>query len=95
MKSWFDDFVEMKIILGTDDEEEVDEELIAEQREQLANLRIELAHLQDELGYMEPDEPEDVESDSYSRWEARRDLLEEQIADVESEIEDLEAELES
>lgn len=94
MGTWFDDFMEMKIVLGTDDEEEIDEELIAEQRERLADLRIELAHLQDELGYMDPDEPEDTESDSYSRWEARRDLLEEQISDVEAEIENLEAELE-
>ena len=39
-------------------------------------------------------EPDDIMSDSYARWEARRELPEEQIAEVETEIEEIESELE-
>ena len=39
---------------------------------------------------VEDDEPDDVSSEAFARWEQRRDLLEEKIACVEEQIDELE-----
>ena len=90
MGDWFDDFLVMKMI-EDDAEEEQEDDLKAE--EALEALNNELSTLQDELLTVECNEPDDCLSDSYTRWEARRDLLEEQISAVESEISELEERL--
>lgn len=60
----------------------------------LKDLRAELTVLRTELKVLEQGEPKDICSDAYERWEARHDLLQEQISDVEDEIEDAKSELE-
>ena len=98
---WFDDYMVMKILEAEENEEKSTRELFDESEEDLDSdaeecterleaLQKELSDLQDELITVEVDEPDDMLSDSYTRWEARRDLLEEQIAEVESDISDLE-----
>lgn len=76
-----------------DELEEEDEEASEELREQLEALNAELSDLQDELAALEAKEPEDICSDAHDRWDARRDLLEDQILDVEEAIDDVEGEL--
>ena len=89
MSKWFDDFMAMKILEddSTSEEEEVD---TSEMEEALEALQDELSLLQDELLTLECNEPDDGLSDAHVRWEARYDLLADQISDVEIEIEELE-----
>ena len=49
--------------------------------------------MEDQLSDLESNEPE-KDTSSYSRWEARQELLEEQISAVEEEIEQMEELLE-
>lgn len=95
MGEWLDDFVIMQMMeeeseenLEEDGEEESEENAAAE--ELLEALQEELSTLQDELFTVECNEPADGLSDVYTRWSARRDFLEEQIAEVESAIYELE-----
>lgn len=100
MSNWFDDFMVMKILEddSTTDESddftsEEDQEDTTEAEEALEALRDELSTLQDELSTIECNEPNDLFSDAYNRWEVRHSLLEEQIADVEVAIAELEEQL--
>lgn len=77
--------------LCEEEEDENSEDDESEQREEMLDqLRDELSDLEDELLAVELNEPEDVLSESYTRWESRRDLLEEQILCIEQELEELE-----
>ena len=82
MPDWFDDFMIMKMI-----EEDSDH---AQKEEQLETLQEELSALEDKLFDIECNEPDDILSDAYARWESIKSLIEEQIAEVESKIWDLE-----
>ena len=100
MSDWFDDFMVMKILENDSASEgndeyttEEDEEDSAEAEEALDALRDELSTLQDELTTVECNEPDDLFSDAFNRWEARHNLLEEQIADVEGAIAELEEQI--
>ena len=100
MSDWFDDFMVMKILENDSASEgndeyppEEDEEDSAEAEEALDALRDELSTLQDELTTVECNEPDDMLSDAYTRWEARHSLLEEQITEVEGTIAELEEQL--
>ena len=64
-----------------------------ELEERLEELQEELSALEDQLSDLEDNEPEDGTS-TYTRWEARQALLENQISAVEEEIEHLEELLE-
>ena len=90
MGSWFDDFMVMKILDGDSDSDEECCKDTSDSEELLEGLRNELSTLQDELSIIELDEPGDILSDTYTRWDARRELLEDQIATVEAEISELE-----
>jgi len=72
------------------DDEDPDDGLTERDEEKLSLLRDELSDLEDELITVEVNEPDDILSEAYARWEQRRDLLEEQIACVEEQIDDLE-----
>lgn len=74
-----------------EEESESDDFDDIEAEETLDHLRDELLDLEDELITVEVNEPEDILSDAYTRWEHRRDLLEEQIDEVEQKIAELEA----
>lgn len=91
MSDWLDDFMIMQM-MEEDSEEDGEEESEenAEAEELLEALQEELSILQDELFTVECNEPTDGLSDAYTRWSARRDLLEEQIAEVEAAIWELE-----
>lgn len=80
MSGLFDDFITF----------EMTEEDKQENEEALERLNDELSTLEDELFTLDCNEPDDIESASYTRWSARKALLEQQISDVESEISDLE-----
>ncbi len=102
MGDWFDDFMVMKILeeepktervkLGLAKTEPVPpaKEGKEEHSEELDELLHELDLLGDEMHALECNEPIDVLSDAYTRWEARRDLLEEQMNEVEAHISELE-----
>ncbi len=90
MGNWFDDFMVMKILERDSDFDEECSEDTSEIEELLEGLRTELTTLQDELSIIELDEPGDILSDTHMRWDARRELLEDQIATVEVEISELE-----
>ena len=97
MSNWFDDFMVMKILENDSTSEEndgfaseEDEVDTSEMEEKLEALQNELSSLQDELLTLECNEPDDILSDTYTRWEVRHDLLSEQINDVETEIGELE-----
>ena len=97
MSNWFDDFMVMRILEDDSASEESDdytseedEEDTAEAEEALEVLQNELSVLQDELSTIECNEPDDLLSDAYNRWDARHSLLEDQIADVEEAIAELE-----
>ena len=96
------DSLELGFVLAIAEEEErqaaekaaaEEEEAFDELWDQVMELRGELASLQEELVELEGREPEDICSDAHDRWEERKDLLEEQISDVEGAIEESEDEL--
>lgn len=74
-----------------EEETEADDFDDIEAEETLNQLRDELLDLENELITVEVNEPDDILSDAYTRWEQRRDLLEEQIDEVEQKIAELEA----
>jgi hypothetical protein len=80
------------VLFADDPEEEAADEDITDNdaAELLDALQEELSVLQDELLSVECNEPADSFSEAYTRWEARRDLLESQIFEVEVAIQDLE-----
>lgn len=82
MSDWFDGFMFMKMM-----EEESER---VQKTEWLETLQEELSALEDKLFDVECDEPDDILSDAYTRWESRKSLIEEQIAEIESKIWDLE-----
>lgn len=90
MGSWFDDFMVIKILDGDSDPDEECCEDPSDSEELLEELRTELSTLQDELSIIELDEPGGILSDTHMRWDARRELLENQIATVEADISELE-----
>lgn len=68
-------------------------EALEELSGRLKELQAELTALHAELKVLQQGEPKDICSDAYERWQARYDLLEEHISDVEDEIEDAKSEL--
>ena len=62
--------------------------------ENLGSLRGELFELEERLMDMECQEPNDILSDRYERWESRKEQLEEQISYLNDEISDFELEYE-
>ena len=90
MGNWFDDFMVMKILEENPDPIGECCEDTSDAEELLEGLRTELSTLQDELSIIELDEPGGILSDTHMRWDARRELLENQIATVEAEISELE-----
>ena len=99
MSSLFHPFTVMKLTEensaqeGDHDFDET-EDGAAELEAQLELLQEELSVLEEELMLLESNEPDDVMSNSYDRWEERHTMVENHISDVQVEIEELEEQLE-
>ena len=74
-------------------EDDPNEDDCEEQLERLNGLREELEELQSDLSDLESRGPDDILSDRYDRWEARKQQLEEQVSDLEDAIFGLELNL--
>lgn len=82
--------IKIEITVGSPDENASQEEL----ETRIEELEEELEHLEDLMAAIEAEEPFDLGTAAYERWQVRMNLIEEQIDVVEDEISELEEELE-
>ena len=70
-----------------DDSSEINTDIL---EDECNDLEFQLSEWRDKLFALEMDEPDDCMSDAHDRWERRKNLMEELISEIESQISEIE-----